>query len=529
MLKFANAKGAVNECRADILTQCRDAANRQGAFSLTVPTGGGKTLASLAFALRHAVEHEKRRVIYVIPYTSIIEQTASVFRSIPGFENAVLEHHCNMVDAEGEAEEYKRSRLATENWDAPIVVTTSVQFFESLYANRSSRCRKLHNIADSVVIFDEAQCLPPAFLRPCVFAIRELARHYGVTPILCTATQPVLDKKESFDFAFKEGFENVDEIIENPDQLSRQLERVRVERLRDLKPIGSVELVAELLAEGQSLLCILNRKVDARELAERLPEEQTIHLSTNMCAAHRLEVFTEIKRRLKNEARVIVISTSLVEAGVDLDFPVVYRALAGLDSIAQAAGRCNREGRLELGRTVVFLPEQQPLYVKPAASIAIDYLRPDRIGRIFLPETFRNYFNEYFFMKGTGALDKKGIRELLPLKSEEICFQTAAEKFRLIDNDWQVALIVPFGDSAALIDQLVEEPWNAKKICRKLQRYTVNVPRNAFNALLDGDYAREVKGFEGLYYLHVKQLYDDRFGFTSPESIDCFNWEDLVI
>jgi len=529
MLRFEDAKGVVNECRADVLAQCRTAASRRGVFSLTVPTGGGKTLASLAFALRHAVEHGKQRIIYVIPYTSIIEQTAKEFRKISGFEDAVLEHHCNMVDVDEDDEEYKRSRLATENWDAPIVVTTSVQFFESLYANRSSRCRKLHNIADSIVIFDEAQCLPPAFLRPCVFAIRELSRHYGVTPVLCTATQPVLDKKESFDFKFKEGFERVNEIIENPDQLSRQLERVRVERLCDLKPVSYPELAKEILKEGHSVLCILNRKADARELAERLPKEQTIHLSTNMCAEHRFQTLETIFKRLgSDEEPLYVISTSLVEAGVDLDFPVVYRALAGLDSIAQAAGRCNREGELDFGRTVVFMPEQQPLYVKPAASLAIDYLRPDRIERIFLPKTFRKYFDKYFFMKGTDALDEEDIRELLPKKTEEICFQTAAEKFRLIDNDWQVALIVPFGGSAALIDQLMEEPWNARKICRKLQRYTVSVPRNAFNALLDGDYAKAVEGFEGLHYLHVKQLYDDRFGFTAPDSIDCFNWEDLI-
>lgn len=529
MLKFTNSKGAVNECRADVLAQCRDAASRQGVFSLTVPTGGGKTLASLAFALRHAVEFGKQRIIYVIPYTSIIEQTAKEFRKIPGFGDAVLEHHCNMAEVDEEDEEYKRSRLATENWDSPIVVTTSVQFFESLYANKSSRCRKLHNMANSVVIFDEAQCLPPAFLRPCAFAIRELSRHYSVTPVLCTATQPVLDKRESFDFEFKEGFEKVDEIIEKPDRLSRRLERVRVERLDDLEPISYPKLAEEMLLAGRSLLCILNRKADARELAELLPEEQTIHLSTNMCAEHRFQTLEKTFQRLRNDAEPIyVVSTSLVEAGVDLDFPVVYRALAGLDSIAQAAGRCNREGALDSGRTVVFLPELQPDYVKPAASIAVDYLRPDRIDDVLFPETFRAYFNEYFFMKGTDALDQEGIRDLLPKDTEGISFQTAAEAFRLIDNDWQVPLIVPFGEAADLVDQLLEEKWNARKICRKLQRYSVNIPRKAFDALRDGDYAREVEGFEGLFFLHVKQLYDDRFGFIAPDTIDCFNWEDLI-
>jgi CRISPR-associated endonuclease/helicase Cas3 len=264
MAKFDSSSGKVNECRSQVLKQCRAAADKQGVFSLTVPTGGGKTLSSLAFALHHAVSHGKRRIIYVIPYTSIIEQTAAVFRDIPGFADAVIEHHSNLVWDDGREEENRRKRLAMENWDAPLVVTTSVQFFESLYANRSSRCRKLHNIADSVVIFDEAQCLPPEFLRPCVYATRELSRHYGVTPVLCTATQPILDKRTSFDFAFKEGFESIQEIIEEPDLLSRKLERVRVERLNDLKPVSIADIAERLLSENQSLLCSVNRKSDAR-------------------------------------------------------------------------------------------------------------------------------------------------------------------------------------------------------------------------------------------------------------------------
>ncbi len=528
MTQFSNASGLVNDCRALVLEQCRQMAKQQGVFSLTVPTGGGKTLASLAFALNHAVLYKKRRIIYVIPYTSIIEQTAEVFRSISGFSEAVLEHHSNLVWDDACEDGQIHKRLAMENWDASIIVTTSVQFFESLYANKSSRCRKLHNLANSVVIFDEAQCLPPEFLRPCVFAIRELARHYGVTPLLCTATQPVLNKKESFDFAFKEGFEKVLEIIQKPDELCLKLARVRVTRLNDLKPVKYADLADQIMAEDQSLLCILNRKADTRELAGLLPVDRTIHLSTNMCAAHRLEVFAKIKHRLGSGERVLVISTSLVEAGVDLDFPVVYRALAGLDSIAQAAGRCNREGKLKYGRTVVFVPEEQPAYVKPAASLAIDYLRPHCLDQIFLPCTFYKYFNEYFFMKGTQALDKHAIRELLSSKTEEISFQTAAEKFHLIDSDWQMSVIVPFGDAGELIDKLVDEPWNAKSLCRKLQRFAISIPRNVFSALLEGDYIHEVLGFEGLYSLHTQQLYDARFGFIAPDTIECFTCEALI-
>ncbi|MDF7807377.1 CRISPR-associated helicase Cas3' [Pontiellaceae bacterium B12219] len=529
MARFDGAEGTVNQCRAQVLAQCRAAAEQAGAFSLTVPTGGGKTLASLAFALRHAVKHQKRRIIYVIPYTSIIEQTAEVFRSIPGFEDAVLEHHSNLVFDDDQEIAEKRARLAMENWDAPIVVTTNVQFFESLYANRSSRCRKLHNIANSVVIFDEAQCLPPAFLRPCVFAIRELARHYGVTPVLCTATQPVLTETKSFDFEFTEGFKQVTEIIDKPNALSQQLARVQVEVLNELNPVDLAVLADQLKAECSSLLCIVNRKADARALAERLPGENTIHLSTNLCAAHRFEVLSEIRQRLKCGEHLLVISTSLVEAGVDLDFPVVYRALAGLDSIAQAAGRCNREGKLKMGRTVVFMPGKQPDYVKPAASLALNYLKPDRLNRIFLPETFRAYFKQYFFMKGTQALDQKGIRELLPNETAAIRFQTAAERFRLIDSDWQLPVIMPFREASELVDQLLTRKWEAKAICRKLQRYTVNISKRVVDQLVDQDYARPVEGFEGMVFLHTRQLYDERFGFIPPDSIESFNSEELVI
>ncbi len=529
MAQFDGAEGPVNQCRARVLAQCRAAAVRAGVFSLTVPTGGGKTLASLAFALRHAVEHQKRRIIYVIPYTSIIEQTAEVFRSIPGFEDAVLEHHANLVFDDDQEIAEKRARLAMENWDAPIVVTTSVQFFESLHANRSSRCRKLHNMTDSVIIFDEAQCLPPAFLRPCVFAIRELARHYGVTPVLCTATQPVLTETKSFDFEFTEGFEQVLEIIDQPDELSQQLARVRVEILNELNPVGLPDLANRLEAENGSLLCIVNLKDDARALAEMLPKEYTIHLSTNLCAVHRFEVLAEIRQRIKQDKHLVVISTSLVEAGVDLDFPIVYRALAGLDSIAQAAGRCNREGKLEMGRTVVFMPENQPDYVKAAASLALDYLKPARLDRIFLPETFRAYFKQYFFMKGTPALDQKGIRALLPRKTEEIRFQTAAEAFRLIDSGWQLPVIMPLREAAELVDQLLSQPWEAKKICRKLQRYTVNISKRVVDQLIVQDYARPVEGFEGMVFLHTKQLYDSRFGFTPPDAIDAFDPETNII
>jgi len=517
----------VNAIRAQVLEQCMEAADaKPQVFSLTVPTGGGKTLSSLAFALRHAAQWKKRRIIYVIPYTSIIEQTAKVFREIPGFDSAVLEHHSNVAD-DDESKESVRRRLAAENWAAPIVVTTAVQFFESLYACKTSRCRKLHNIANSVVIFDEAQCLPSEYLRPATFAIRELQRHYGVTPLLCTATQPVLTQTEQFDFKFREGFESVTEIVADPTALSSDLDRVLVERYADLQPVAYNELAESIKSEGQSVLCIVNRKQDCRQLAQLLPDAQTIHLSTNMCPKHRLEVFETIRQRLDPDADPLyVISTSLVEAGVDLDFPVVYRALAGLDSIAQAAGRCNREGKLDRGKTVVFLPEQQPDYVRAPSSLAQEFLSPEALKRVFLPETFTRYFQSRFFQLGADALDQKGILALLG-GNFDFYYRTAAQEFRLIDDDWQLPLIVPFGEAPALVDKLMD--WDARSLFRKLQLYTINIPKQVMWKLTDEEYVHELEGYPGTYFLHASTPYTERFGFIPPGEVDNFDPESTII
>lgn len=524
-----NAKpSTVNKIRADVLAQCSKAAEKEpSVFSLTVPTGGGKTLSSLAFALRHAVKHGKRRIIYVIPYTSIIEQTVAVFRNIPSFETAVLEHHCNVLD-DDETKETVCRRLASENWDAPIIVTTSVQFFESLYACKTSRCRKLHNIANSVVIFDEAQCLPPQYLRPVVSAIRELHRHYGVTPVLCTATQPVLTKTDSFDFKFREGFESVTEIIECPDRMTGELQRVHVKRFSNLDPVAYKQIAESIQTEGQSVLCIVNRKQDARTLSRMLSEEQTVHLSTNMCAEHRFQTLEKIRQRLPDRQNpLFVVSTSLVEAGVDLDFPVVYRALAGLDSIAQAAGRCNREGKLSnLGKTIVFVPQNQPAFVLSPASLAMEHLRDDRLSRIFQPETFSLYFAQHFFQLGEQSLDEKNIIGLLG-KHLEYSFRTVAERFQLIDDDWQLPLVVPFGEAPEIVDKLIE--WDARRLFRKLQRYTISIPKKVMWQLLDEEHARELPEYPGTYYLLNKGLYTDGFGFIPPDELDGYEPDTTII
>lgn len=355
----------VNTIRAGILRQCREkAALNPGLYSLTVPTGGGKTLSGMAFALRHAVQYNdktkdetkhKKRIIYVIPYTSIIEQTAGIFREI--FGDNVVEHHANLDPDKEDA----RSRLATENWDAPIIVTTNVQFFESLFAARTSRCRKLHNIVNSVVVLDEAQLLPPEFLQPIADVMNQLASHFGVTFVLSTATQPALGSFQPFGNKAFRGLDNMHEIMDDPDALYQQLKRVEVSVPDNLQMPRDWQSIADELLLHPSVLCIVSRRDDARELhrlmTARKEGKSTLHLSALMCGEHRSRIIRYIKWRLKKNKPLRVISTQLVEAGVDVDFPVVYRALAGLDSIAQAAGRCNREGKQAgMGRVVVFVP-----------------------------------------------------------------------------------------------------------------------------------------------------------------------------
>ncbi len=514
----------VNRMRAAVLDRCQSAAEQTpGLFSLTVPTGGGKTLASLAFALRHARYHGKRRIFYVIPYTSIIEQTADVFRGVFG-EDAVLEHHSNL-DSE---QETPRSRLACENWDASLIVTTNVQFFESLFAARSSRTRKLHNIINSVVILDEAQLLPPDFLTPILGAIRELSRHYGISFVLCTATQPALASQRGFDWRF-DGLDDVREIVGDAAavrELHTQLRRVEVALPADLHAPTSWEVLAAELAAHSCALCIVDRRDDARLLHGLLPAG-TIHLSGLMCGQHRAEVIATIKQRLTAGEPIRVVSTQLVEAGVNLDFPVVYRALAGLDSIAQAAGRCNREGRLfNLGRVVVFVPLTEP----PAGHLrqardASRQLLLRRPSDPLAPERFTEYFQSLYWRKGAAGLDRKDITTLLKNNQRlEFSFRTAAERFQLIPET-QAPVIVRYGDSERLLARLAR-PGDGldRKTLRQLQRYVVNIPRRIHQRLLaDGAIEEQRPGV----YVQVAPLYDSEIGLRVEQTVN-YAPDDLI-
>ncbi|MCD6389685.1 MAG: CRISPR-associated helicase Cas3', partial [Desulfobulbaceae bacterium] len=478
-------KTPVNRLRQEILGQCRTkAVSPRQIFSLTVPTGGGKTLSSLAFALDHAVENNLRRVIYAIPFTSIIEQNAEVFQKILGREQ-VLEHHCNFKEKDDPEEvDYNRRRgLASENWDAPVVVTTNVQFFESLFSNKPSRCRKLHNIAGSVIVLDEAQAIPTEYLEPCLAALRELVERYGCTVVLCTATQPALDDSSNLRTALPE----INEIIRQPQQLYEELRRTQVIFVGKLT---DEELAVKIEAEEQ-ILCIVSTKPQARKLFERIEAVDGIfHLSTNMYPEHRRRVLANIRVCLKKDKPCRVVSTSLVEAGVDLDFPVVYRAMAGLDSIAQAAGRCNREGEMnkigELGQVYVYEPEtpvRMP-WLKRCASRAGEALRslPD-VDLIGL-EVMRRYFELLYDVQ---ELDKKKILSRFPSRKQLTAdlyfpFREVAQDFCFIEDE-SIGVIVPKEQQAEKLVQELRYTDFPRSVLRKLQQYSVSVRENEFKAL----------------------------------------------
>ena len=443
----------LNQKRHAILQQCFSAAETDHTlFSLTVPTGGGKTLASLGFALKHALKFGKKRIIYAIPFTSIIEQNANVFRKELG-DDVVLEHHSNLEVKEDK--ETAKTRLATENWDAPLIVTTNVQLFESLFAAKTSRCRKIHNIADSVVILDEAQQLPRDFQKPITDMMRVLARDYGVTFVLCTATQPELGKNiDAFGRTILEGLPDVREIVADKIALSEKLRRVRIKMPPPNGDTQSWQEIADEIAAHPCVLAVVNTRKHAQKLFAALPSDGIkLHLSANMCATHRSEVIALVRRYLalyragSLHKPLWLVSTQLIEAGVDLDFPCVYRAMAGLDSIAQAAGRCNREGKLSFGEVVVFRAEEGAPNgsLKQGQDITEEMLKAGLLGDPLSPSAFTEYFRRF---NGKGDVDKHGIATLLTAEASNenplaIKFRTSAERFRLIDNQG-VALVVPF-------------------------------------------------------------------------------------
>lgn len=504
------AETVLNQKRCEILRQCfeRGKKESEGLFTLTVPTGGGKTVSSLAFALSHAVAVGKERVIYVIPYTSIIDQTAEVFRKVVGEEN-VIEHHsgADFSVPEGEADPtLYRKALATENWDAPLIVTTSVQFFESLYANRPSRCRKLHNLANSVIIFDEAQTLPVPYLRPCVAAIAQLVQFYHSTAVLCTATQPVL--QPLFD-ELASGLVSR-EICPDTENLYQFFRRTTLIS-------AGIKTEKELLSQLGSVpqgLCVVNRRATAQELYQGLEEEGRFCLTTLLCPADRKRLLEEIRQRLTDGMPCRVVSTSLIEAGVDVDFPAVWREEAGLDSILQTAGRCNREGKraTEDSKVTIFSLESQTVPAMIQQNVDATRSVFSRFDDPAEPAAIESYFQFFLTLKGNAALDSQNVLEAFHHGMQGVLFpfSSVAEKFHLIENQ-TVTIYLPVGEGAELVNQL-KLGYATRSLYHRLGQYSVNVYPDHLKNLLDAGAAEPVG--DGNYILTDATLYDNLTGLS---------------
>lgn len=498
----------VNTIRNFVQEQCiKESQGAKGFYSLTVPTGGGKTLSSVLWALHHAVKNQQQRIIIAIPYTSIIVQTASILKGILGEDN-VLEHH-SYVDPESieNPELRERMQLATENWDYPIIVTTNVQLFESLFSNKRSACRKLHNIVNSVIILDEVQTLPLGFYKPIVQTLDSLNRLFGVSVLFTTASQPILtgriegsDPSASFD-----ALTSVHEIIPEEACLHDKLRRVKMDFFD--APSTYDEIVSELV-KHQRVLCIVNTRKDAKEIYDRLPKDGLcLHLSRMMCPAHVASTIRRIKDVLKkdNNKPIRVIATQLIEAGVDIDFPVVYRQEAGLDSVQQAAGRCNREGKQSICTTYVFSLAKEhslPTGFMTQTNNARLGMGPDHDW--FSPEAMNSYFKQLH--SRVGNFDIRQIGALL--YKPECEFEEAAHKFCLID-DQSISVIINWGDSLSLYQQLISD-GPSYSLMKKLAQYSVGIRARDFEKLKDKGVVEEQ--FENIYAITDSHFYSEDTG-----------------
>lgn len=524
-----NADENLIEIRNSIYENClRKASAPPGFFSLTVPTGGAKTLSAMAFALKHALCHNLRRVIVVIPYLSIIEQNAKDYREIFGSEIVIENHSSVVIREEDKSSDYDEKRsplaLAAENWDAPVIVTTSVQFIESLFSHKPSRCRKLHNIARSVVIFDEVQTLPAKLLEPLFSVWRELRDNYGVSFVFSTATQPAFRKNDT---NFKNGFSENEmvEITDSTDEIFKSLNRVAYDFENFQKPLTWREVASEMLAERQ-ILCVVNTRKHAFELWNEINSQKnennfsglndspTFHLSSAMCAEHRLEMIEKIKNKLKDGEECLVVSTQLIEAGVDLDFPVLYRAAAPLDSIVQAAGRCNREGKLAKGRVKIFTPADNKLppgIYKTATEISCSLLEnTDAEDLATNHEIFADYFKRVYRLSETG----KEIQD----ERAKLNFREVSAKAKVIENEG-VAVIVPYKNALKIVQKIRDKNSRTEKVIfgkedlRSLQRFMVNLYPKDFEYLQKMRYVEPlIPNKELELYVVSKYSYDENLG-----------------
>ena len=497
---YLSPKGKINQKRTEILQHCMDeAVNPQALYTLTVPTGGGKTISSLAFAMAHARKHHLRRIIYVIPYTSIIEQTADVFRKFLPNED-IIEHH-SQAEYNDHGEEMDPKRLAVENWDAPIIVTTNVQFFESLFANRSSKCRKLHNIAGSVIIFDEAQMIPLEFLRPITKCTGALVKEYGCTAVLCSATQPEL---QSF---FAEDALPCSEIMGNIPELYQFFARVRFQ----MDGLVTYEDVAKAMMQRKQSLCIASTKKEAEEIYQYLGED-AFYLSTNLYPAHRSRVIAEMKRRLAAGESCHVVSTSVISVGVDIDFPEVYLEMSGLDSLIQGAGRCNREGKRPAGESIVhvFATEkgQESSFMKQERQIMdiVDKTFDD----ISAPEAIAEYFRRLHSVKGVSEKEEE-----LQAEAKQLQFASMAKSFKIIRDPMKSVLIAREEEAREIADKL-RLGIQSRELMRRAGRYMVSIRSGTsdapFETLLAHGSIACFPGDTEIAELMDPDLYDEKQG-----------------
>ncbi len=479
----------VNRRRQDVYEAAVETAdNAPGFFKMTVPTGGGKTRSAMGFGLRHALLHGKDRIIVALPYTSIIEQNADVYHTIFG-DDVVLEHHSAVrIEAEpGDEEPPERwRRLAAQNWDAPVVVTTTVQLLESLFANHNGRLRKLHRLANSVVVLDEVQTLPPRLLKTTLDGLRELEAHYGTSVLLCTATQPALTERPGF----SEGLTDVTEIVPDPSGLYDDLRRVEYDVQVDAP--WSWTDVADDLRNQKQAMAVLNTKDDAAAVLDELPDDPSVlHLSTRLCGAHRRRVLAEVRRRLNEGEPIRLVATQVVEAGVDLSFPRVLRALGPLDSIIQAAGRCNREGERDTGRVTVFEPAEgstPPGAYRTGRDIARRLLRAEEDFDLHDPSAPRRYFEELYDSRDLDPDDVQALRVQLQ-------FAQVAEQYRLIADD-TTPVVVNYGEGWTVLDDVLATTEHTGFVHRKdwsrLQPYTVSLYEHALEEAVQSGHAHQL-------------------------------------
>ncbi len=535
---------SINRIRAGLLADCRSAAAKPpGLFTLTAPTGSGKTLSSMAFALAHAETHGLERVIYALPFTSVTEQNAGVFRNVFASigPDVVLEHH-SAYDAEraqdpasrgARAQDEtmspgeRRRQLAVENWDSRVVVTTNVQLLESLFASETKRCRKLHRIARSVIILDEAQSLPAELLRPTLAAIHELVAMYGVTVVLCSATMPAVMRRSEFPIGLDPAA--VTEIVPDRVELAATMRRVRV-RVTGL--LSDEEVAAQVAGHEQTLLVLNTRPHAARVFGlVKNRASDVLHLSASMCPAHRADRVKEIKQRLRDGLPCRVVSTQVVEAGIDIDFPRVFRAMAGLDSIVQAAGRCNREGKFPSGEVVVFETDEQPTGdIGIAAASTREVLghepgqpAPDPLDLA----TIEHYFRQHYWSKGPpepgwdGRVGPDGRRCGITKMLEDLNFASASGQYRIIEEGL-IGIVVPYGREGVLICEEVDRSHllsgaEQRNTRRRAQRYTVGVRPWQLRTLLESVLCHETES--GMFVLG-SEAYDEHVGLRIDAQAD---------